>query len=72
MTKNLESITDIELDAVTGGRFMLLGAQGGSFAPGLFPRFRQMAQGTWMQSRQAGIASRMGGGSSCPNGQCGS
>ena len=64
-----EAITEIDLETVTGGRRMLFGAQGGSFAPGLFPRFRQMAQGTWMQSRQAGIAARSGG--SCPNGQCG-
>ncbi len=65
-----ETITEIELDTVTGGRLMAFGAQGGSFAPGLFPRFRQMAQGTWMQSRQAGIAARTGGGG-CSGGQCG-
>lgn len=67
-TTQLESITTIQLDAVSGGRFLFGGAQGGAFQPGLFPRFRQMAQGTFIQNRQAGIASRMGG---CPNGGCG-
>lgn len=68
-----QTIQSCELDAVTGGRGLLFGAQGGSWQPGLFPRFRQMAQGTFLQNRQAGIAARTGGGQAggCPNGQCG-
>lgn len=68
MSNKLETITHLE--TVTGGRFLFGGAQGGTFQPGLFPRLRQMAQGTFIQNRQAGIAARMGGGG-CPNGQCG-
>jgi hypothetical protein len=71
MSKNPEALTELQLDDVTGGRRMLFGAQAGSFSPGLFPRFRQMAQGTFMQHRQAGIAAQTGGGGGCPNGQCG-
>ncbi len=67
-TAQLESITTNQLDHVTGGRLLIGGAQGGGFQPGVFPRLRQVAQGTFIQNRQAGLAARMGG---CPNGQCG-
>ncbi len=69
--KKLEAIATIQLDHVTGDRFLFGGAQGGTFQPGLFPRFRQMAQGTFLQHRQAGIAARTGAQGGCPDGQCG-
>lgn len=66
---HIAAIDPSTLETVTGGRFLFGGLQAGTAPAGLFPRFRQVAQGTFIASRQAAVGG--GGGGGCANGQCG-